>query len=119
MNISNSSTVLAGRAPPLPKGYCTGINLLLVWVYCSVGLSISSSAVFLSADMLKTETPYSTVSLVGDHTIPKARATPVEWYLKEQGFLHEQHSNNEILIDCQPTVKQKVLVTFLIFNPSL
>lgn len=70
--------------------------------------------------MLKTETAYLNISVSGVTCYLKARATPAEWYLKEQGFLYEQHSDNEILIDCQPTVKQKVLVTFLIFfNPSL
>lgn len=63
--ISNSSAVLAGGARPAPEGYCTVTNLLLVWVYCSAGLRISSSAASLDVDMLKKKTPYSTTSQGG------------------------------------------------------
>lgn len=63
--ISNSSAVLAGGARPPPEGYCTVTNLLLVWVYCSAGLRISSSAPSLDVDMLKKKPPYSTTSQGG------------------------------------------------------
>lgn len=63
--ISNSSAVLDGGAHPPPEGYCTVTNLLLVWVYCSAGLRISSSAASLDVDMLKKKPPYSTTSQGG------------------------------------------------------
>lgn len=63
--ISNSSAVLAGGTRPPPEGYCTVTNLLLVWVYCSAGLRISSSAASLDVDMLKKKPPYSTTSQGG------------------------------------------------------
>lgn len=77
MKISNSSAVLVGGTPFPPQDYCTGINLLLVWIYGSAGLRISSSAASLDVDMLKNRPPYST-DTGGNPILPRARATPIE-----------------------------------------
>lgn len=63
--ISNSSAVLAGGAPLPPRGYQRGINLLLVWIFGSAGLRISSSAASLTVDMLRKKPPYLTISRGG------------------------------------------------------
>lgn len=77
--ISNSSAVLAGGARPPPEGYCTVTNLLLVWVYCSAGLRISSSAASLDVDMLKKKTTLFYYLTGGRNpTPPKARGTSVK-----------------------------------------
>lgn len=75
VKISNSSAVLAGGAP---QGYCTGINLLLVWIYGSAGLRMSNSAASLDVDMVKTKPPYFNCLTGGNPTLPKPRPTSIE-----------------------------------------
>lgn len=72
---SNSPAILAGGAP---QGYCTGINLLLVWICGSAGLRMSNSAASLDVDMVKTKPPYCNCLTGGNPTLPKPRPPSIK-----------------------------------------